>query len=725
MKKLIILLLSAVFVGFSGFSSVPALAEASNEAEYKVVGNYADGDYIISNVNVTDYGAIANDGKDDSQAFNDALSAAKSQGGGVVYAPAGVYNFSKTITVPSLVTLCGEWAEPGKKMEDQTVLSVDYDSNGITGSLSYFIKLGGSSAVMELCVYYSKQNASAPIEYPYTIGTDQALTTVRNVTLFNSYNGVTLTTATHAENLYMTAFNIGLKNAPNYEISNFVNINVSGKYLNWYDKTPKGDVKQGTADCKAVVTSKCDDLFMYNITIDEEYYNNTIYLEKVPAASAGGTSEQAYGHIFQAHGATISKVDPEYRLVASYEDEIAGATEYFHVVQNGKYPTKTQVFNVFDYGAAVGGDSTEAVKQAISAASANGGGTVFFPAGSYVISQKISVPANVELRGAWDSPMHCSGSKLIINYGKGNGDDCVFDIADGSGVHGFSVQAKDMSYQSEEDLKNSVYPWVFRISGDNAWVENITFVNAWNGIQVDGSDGFLIKGVWGTCINQNVHAYNDSKNGVIEYVMCTYGTWWENTLRDPVATQNLIPFTYANNVGLTLGNVQNVAVLSFSSFGIRTALVAGSNEGERAENVRIIRLVADLPQGTNHVEVYSAENIAIIGLSTGGGAVGSRFVRLHNGKNPVGNKPTVNRVRVYGQITWSGGSGMVIYDTDKYDYYAYTSRSEEVDIIEFNFSWEDLPSSVPWLWIAVAGGGVILIAGVVVALILIKKKNKN
>ncbi len=678
MKKIIIALLLSVLVGCVA-PFAPTITQAETNKEYKVVGNYADGDYIISNINVLDYGAVANDGKDDVQAFKDALQAAASQGGGVVYAPAGVYNFSSTFTIPSLVTLCGEWDAPSKKMENQTVLSVDYESNGKTNSTAYFIKLGGSSAVMALSVYYSKQNASNPIEYPFTIGLGSPLTTVKDITLFNSYNGVVVGTATHTENIYVTAFNIGVENEPNYEISNFVNINVSGDYLNWYDGTKVEDIKAGTTKCKAIVSSKCDDLFIYNVTIDENYYNNVIYLNKVSAAEAGGTSEQAYGHIFQAHGATIERKDPNYRLKASYEDEIAGVTKYFHVVQGGRYPAKTQVFDVKSYGAiGDGSDATTAIKSAISAAQTNGGGTVFFPAGKYKVTDKITVPANIELRGAWDSPMHKSGTVITVDYGKGNADDCVFEIGENSGVHGFSVFCAEMSYQSTEALQNSVYPWVFRIVGDGGWVENITFVNSWNGIDVVGSDKFMVKGIWGTCINQNVNVGGGSSNGVIEYVMCTYGTWWENTLRDPVATEFLIPYSYEYNVGLTLGDVTNLAILSFSCFGIRTGLSVVDENGASAENIRIIRFVTDLPEGYNNVEAYAGNNIAIIGLSTGGGVIGSRFIKLYNSFN--------GKIRIYGQVVWSNGGGLVIY-SDK-DYANYTPDSEDVDIIDFNFEWE-------------------------------------
>lgn len=61
----------------------------------------------------------------------------------------------------------------------------------------------------------------------------------------------------------------------------------------------------------------------------------------------------------------------------------------------------TLVYNVKDYGAVGNGttDDTTAIQAAINAASAAGGGTVFFPAAVYSISQTLVLKTNVTLRG--------------------------------------------------------------------------------------------------------------------------------------------------------------------------------------------------------------------------------------------------------------------------------------------------------------------------------------
>lgn len=60
------------------------------------------------------------------------------------------------------------------------------------------------------------------------------------------------------------------------------------------------------------------------------------------------------------------------------------------------------VYNVFAYGAVGNGvaDDTAAILAAIAAAKAAGGGTVFVPKGTYLISKSLIMPSSVELRGA-------------------------------------------------------------------------------------------------------------------------------------------------------------------------------------------------------------------------------------------------------------------------------------------------------------------------------------
>jgi len=59
-------------------------------------------------VNVKDFGATGVTGDDDTAAIQAAIDYVEGQGGGVVYIPAGTYDCSDTLTIPSYVVLKGE-----------------------------------------------------------------------------------------------------------------------------------------------------------------------------------------------------------------------------------------------------------------------------------------------------------------------------------------------------------------------------------------------------------------------------------------------------------------------------------------------------------------------------------------------------------------------------------------------------------------------------------------
>ena len=76
-----------------------------------------------------------------------------------------------------------------------------------------------------------------------------------------------------------------------------------------------------------------------------------------------------------------------------------------------KYPTEDVIIADIDVvrdGYAVDptgrSDSTKGIQKALDDVSAAGGGTVWLPAGIYVISDTISIPAFVTLRGDWQDP---------------------------------------------------------------------------------------------------------------------------------------------------------------------------------------------------------------------------------------------------------------------------------------------------------------------------------
>lgn len=125
------------------------------------------------------------------------------------------------------------------------------------------------------------------------------------------------------------------------------------------------------------------------------------------------------------------------------------------------------------YGAKGDGitDDTAAVKKAL-AAMAQGGGTVFLPAGAYRITAPLTVPTGVELRGVSEGPHHAQtrGSVLDVIAGKGEEDGTPFiTVAARAGLRGLTFH-----YPEQDSTDVKPYPWMVRGAGEDLWIINIT-----------------------------------------------------------------------------------------------------------------------------------------------------------------------------------------------------------------------------------------------------------
>jgi len=154
-------------------------------------------------------------------------------------------------------------------------------------------------------------------------------------------------------------------------------------------------------------------------------------------------------------------------------------------------PAKSDLFNVQDYGA-VGdrkADDTAALKKAIEAASANGGGIVLVPDGEYRITAALNLGDGVELRGnsggrhvLGNKPKEQLGSALFIETGEGDENGTPFlTLGDGSGLRGIGF------YYPNQDYKNfKKYPWMVRANGEGNYVIDCSASNPWQGLELNG-----------------------------------------------------------------------------------------------------------------------------------------------------------------------------------------------------------------------------------------------
>ena len=152
--------------------------------------------------------------------------------------------------------------------------------------------------------------------------------------------------------------------------------------------------------------------------------------------------------------------------------------------------------NVLDFGAYGDGttDDTKAFQSAIDHVYRLGGGTVYAPAGEYLIKGSLTVKRSVYLAGAWSNPDENpgdikKGTILLATGNKGKADgSAMITIGASAGVMGLTV------YYPEQGLvKPGEYPAAILIkdnlAGDGTQhassVQCVTIVNAWRGIAAD------------------------------------------------------------------------------------------------------------------------------------------------------------------------------------------------------------------------------------------------
>lgn len=169
------------------------------------------------------------------------------------------------------------------------------------------------------------------------------------------------------------------------------------------------------------------------------------------------------------------------------------------------YPTKSVVVANADvkYFGACGdltADDTNAFISALNYVSGLGGGTVFIPSGCYVITQPISIPANVSLIG--DSPEYShsgiSGTVLFSYVGKNDvGGTPFITMGEDSSLKNLSV------FYPEQDMTSTnpiPYSWTIK-GGAFSTLENIVLLNSYNGIYIYGGAYQTVQNIYGTPLN--------------------------------------------------------------------------------------------------------------------------------------------------------------------------------------------------------------------------------
>lgn len=173
------------------------------------------------------------------------------------------------------------------------------------------------------------------------------------------------------------------------------------------------------------------------------------------------------------------------------------------------------VYNIVDYGAVDGADSTKAFQDAVAAA-AETGGVVYVPAGEYGLSEPLTIPTGVELRGIYNVPTHSAtkGSIITTTYGKGDANgEALIKLEGGSGINGVSF------YYPEQSFTDFIaYPWTVQSLGENCWAINCVFINSYQAMDfgTNPSAGHYISYCSGAALVKGIFVGNNDGNGWVE-----------------------------------------------------------------------------------------------------------------------------------------------------------------------------------------------------------------
>jgi len=246
------------------------------------------------------------------------------------------------------------------------------------------------------------------------------------------------------------------------------------------------------------------------------------------------------------------------------------------------------VYDVTDYGALSGYDSTAAFKAALLQAGKTGG-TVYVPKGEYYVNEPLTVPSGVELRGIYDVPTHSvvAGSVICTTYGKYNENAKAFiSLEANSGINGISF------YYPEQSFTDFIpYSYTVRSLGENCWAINSVFINSYNALDFATypSKGHYINYVSGSPLRRGIYVGNNSGNGWVENVQFNPHYWKRATLSmlDTTGSDAL-----NNAVNLTLeamifGDNASEHVLGTFGYAAKDLLVFTSEGGKGTNGIFI------------------------------------------------------------------------------------------------------------------------------------------
>ena len=248
-------------------------------------------------------------------------------------------------------------------------------------------------------------------------------------------------------------------------------------------------------------------------------------------------------------------------------------------------PTTSYVYYLIKYGAKTGTDCTQALKNALADA-AKTGGTVYIPGGEYIVSDSITVPSGVEIRGCSSSLASTGGTLLLAKVKQGEDGEALIKLQANSGVSGLAINYPDQKVTATSAV---AYPYTIQGLGEGVWVKNVLLQNSYNGIDFSTyrSDNHYIWHVSGTPLNVGISVGNNNSNGWVEFAHFNSSYWRDGQGAEDQQRfidsgsdyDGLITYQLNNCDAYIFGNNYAEHVLGTTVYGANRGFVLQSSNG--------------------------------------------------------------------------------------------------------------------------------------------------
>ena len=277
-------------------------------------------------------------------------------------------------------------------------------------------------------------------------------------------------------------------------------------------------------------------------------------------------------------------------------------------------------------------DSTAAIQNAINSVHNNGGGTVYIPAGEYLITSPLKIKSFVSVIGEYRDP---DSDDLSDGYGtvfladvESTEDEmpALITVGGSAGVRGLTVYYPN---QSADECRP--YPYTFYIPGHGTGgdptdymlmtIRDVTVINGYRGILASKYNGFVNEQFYiinfkGTFLERGLELYNCADASAVQNVTLS-PSYWANASGSFSAgdEEKIRTVTGEDGIGYVFSDVEWSAYSNLSADGYHTGM--NIIKGIRAEfNGAIYNLnLTDCTRGLNveHLDTRSGFGLGVIG----------------------------------------------------------------------------------------------------------------